>query len=70
MAIMGVRTLEMVNTMTATLNIHLTEGLTGAELELLQNSAEANGLSIEQIIMDAIRAKLAAYRPEPDAIAA
>ena len=70
MAIMGVRTLIMVNTMTATLNIHLTEGRTGAELELLQNSAEANGLSIEQIILDAIRAKLAACRPEPDAIAA
>jgi hypothetical protein len=56
--------------MTATLNIHLTEGLTHQELELLAARAEDEGRTIEQIIMDAIRSKLAAQRPEPPAIAA
>jgi len=55
--------------MTATLKLHLTEGLTAEELTLLQNRATEESTSIEQIIMDAIRHKLAA-RPEPTAIAA
>ena len=56
--------------MTATLNIHLTEGLTHQELELLAARAADEGRTIEQIIMDAIRATIVARRPEPPAIAA
>jgi hypothetical protein len=56
--------------MTATLNINLAEGLTCKEIELLAARAEAETKSIDQIIMEAIRSKLAARRPEPPAIAA
>jgi len=56
--------------MTATIKINLTEGLTAAELEQIAARATQEATTIEQIIMDAIRSKLAVCRPEPDAIAA
>ena len=56
--------------MTATLNINLTEGLTAAELEQIAARASEDSTTIEQIILDAIRARLAARRPQPPAIAA
>lgn len=61
---------EMAKPMTATLNIHLTEGLTADELEALAVQAEAEAKSIDQIIMEAIRATIVARRPETAAIAA
>jgi hypothetical protein len=54
----------------ATLELHLTEGLNREELELLATCAKDEGRTIEQIIMDAIRAKIIARRPESSAIAA
>jgi hypothetical protein len=56
--------------MTATLNINLSEGLTSKEIELLAAQAEAEAKSIDQVIMDAIRATISARRPEPTTIAA
>lgn len=61
---------KRIKQMTATLNINLTEGLTAAELEQIAARASEDSTTIEQIILDAIRARLAARRPQPPAIAA